>query len=327
MKTYREIGGGRISDKDISVVVQGPIIPELTSKCLSSVRKILPESQIILSTWEGSIVDGLDYDEIVLSKDPGAERVRKDDVTAVNNINRQLVSTKAGCKKAKRPYLIKLRSDLLLKSARFLEEFQKYATTGRHFQMKVLIVDYYTRHPYIIPVPFHPSDWFMFGRREDVASYYDEPLMPESEMLYFLTHSNRASFFRGVLHRFTPEQWICIKFLKKRGEHPQCETYYDCSLSALKLTIQMFREDFIIIDSGVSGICFAKYDPNQAMENFTLISHMDWLHLCQNSGLAKFWCMPRKILFCCRCCAIGFLSLIGVKKVLRDFLKGKTGGK
>ncbi len=327
MNTYRKIGGGKISDKDISVVVQGPIVPELTRKCLSSVRKTLPEAQVILSTWEGSRVEGLDYDEIVLSKDPRAERVRKDDDTSVNNINRQLVSTNAGCSKAKRPYLMKLRSDLLIKSDRFLEEFQKHTVTGRHFQTKVLILDYYTRHPYIIPVPFHPSDWFMFGRREDVVNYYDEPLMPEAEMLYFSTHSNRASFFRGVLHRFTPEQWICIKFLEKSGENPKCETYYDCSPTALKMTIQMFREDFIVIDSAASGICFTKYNPNHAMEHFTLISHIDWLHLCQNIGLAKIRCMPRKILFCCRCCASGFLSLIGAKKVLRDFLKEKIGDK
>ena len=47
-----------INSKDISVVVQGAIDKENTPKCLESIRKYLPDAEIILSTWEGSEVEG-----------------------------------------------------------------------------------------------------------------------------------------------------------------------------------------------------------------------------------------------------------------------------
>ena len=55
---------------DISVVVQGAIDKKLTPICLKSIRKYLPGAEIILSTWEGSDVENLDFDTIVLNHDP-----------------------------------------------------------------------------------------------------------------------------------------------------------------------------------------------------------------------------------------------------------------
>lgn len=40
-----------IDSADISVVVQGPVNYEQTKECLKSIRKFLPKSEIILSTW------------------------------------------------------------------------------------------------------------------------------------------------------------------------------------------------------------------------------------------------------------------------------------
>lgn len=75
-----------IKPKDISVVVQGAINKEITPRCLQSIRTLLPNAEIILSTWEGSDVDGLDYDKLVLNKDPGAVKCDVID-NAYNNQN------------------------------------------------------------------------------------------------------------------------------------------------------------------------------------------------------------------------------------------------
>ena len=61
-----------IDSKDISVVIQGAIDPIETKKCISSIKQYLPGAEIILSTWENSNLEGLEYDHLVLSKDPGA---------------------------------------------------------------------------------------------------------------------------------------------------------------------------------------------------------------------------------------------------------------
>lgn len=63
--------------KDISVIVQGAINKNETIKCLQSIRHYLPGAEIILSTWEGSNITDLDYDNLILSKDPGASNYRE----------------------------------------------------------------------------------------------------------------------------------------------------------------------------------------------------------------------------------------------------------
>ena len=79
----------KIKSKDISVVVQGAINSEVTPKCLESIRKYLPEAEIILSTWEGSDVVGLDYDKLVLNKDPGTFIYKRSNgAITENNMNR-----------------------------------------------------------------------------------------------------------------------------------------------------------------------------------------------------------------------------------------------
>ena len=111
----------QITSKDLSVVVQGAVSPLETALCLKSVRKYLPEAQIILSTWNGSDIshfDGL-YDEIVLSDDPGAVIFDiKDKKT--NSLNRILVSSREGIKVAKKTYVLRIRTDLILKNNNLL---------------------------------------------------------------------------------------------------------------------------------------------------------------------------------------------------------------
>ena len=55
----------KIDFKDISIIVQGAIDIAETPKCLASIRKHLPEAEIILSTWNNEPVEGLDYDVLV----------------------------------------------------------------------------------------------------------------------------------------------------------------------------------------------------------------------------------------------------------------------
>ena len=62
----------KITSRDISVVVQGPIHKTRTKKCLQSIRKNLPAAEIILSTWQNSSVNGMDFDILVANEDPGA---------------------------------------------------------------------------------------------------------------------------------------------------------------------------------------------------------------------------------------------------------------
>ena len=111
---------------DISIVVQGAVDKTETPKCLKSIRQYLPNAEIILSTWEGtdlSCIEGL-YDKLVLSKDPGGVFYEKKKY--YQNINRQIVSTKAGLELAERKFIMKLRSDLIFTNNTFLDYFEKF---------------------------------------------------------------------------------------------------------------------------------------------------------------------------------------------------------
>ena len=118
---------------DITVVVQGPTVGKpgspprerLTHLCLERVRKHLTGAEIILSTYHGSDVTGLSFDILVESEDPGATAYY-DGPSRVNNVNRQIVTTRAGLSRATRPYALKIRSDLLLEGNGFLRQFGKY---------------------------------------------------------------------------------------------------------------------------------------------------------------------------------------------------------
>ena len=107
----------KISSQDLSVVVQGPNIKKHTYKCLKSLRKNFPEAQIIFSTYKKENTDNLDFDVLVKSNDPKATKLSE---TMSNNINRILVTTKAGLNKVTRKYCLKIRSDMFFENDKIL---------------------------------------------------------------------------------------------------------------------------------------------------------------------------------------------------------------
>ena len=157
-----------LQSRDVSIVVQG-VINEYTKECLLSIRKNFPNAQIILSTWVNSEIDDLDYDKVVFSEDPGASII--DDVSGtLNNVNRQIISTKSGLKQAERKYVLKTRTDIIWNDDNILNYFALYdeGYNSKHFHNRVLICNYYTRNPSVLPLPFHISDWIAFGLNEDI---------------------------------------------------------------------------------------------------------------------------------------------------------------
>ena len=110
-----------IEDGEISVVIQGPLLPdqvEGAARCVASVRSMLPGAEVILSTWEGEDASGFASPvRVVQSPDPGAFLVRHE---RPNNLNRLQVSTWAGLQHVSRRYCLKFRTDLALADRRFL---------------------------------------------------------------------------------------------------------------------------------------------------------------------------------------------------------------
>ncbi len=267
-----------IKSRDISVVVQGRVEKELTAICLASVRKYLPDAQLILSTYKGTDTDGLEFDDLVLSDDPGAIKFNKKEYC---NINRMLTTSKAGIACAARPYILKLRSDLELRSLDFINYFSKYDKFDddyRIYKERILCSILFTlkfeesgeKH---MDIPFHVSDWWYFGRTEDIRKLYSVDLVEEPYFSrYFQYHpkpEGRVEIFPERLWRMSPEQYILSSLVKKNIPTLDFETMFDNSLEILEISERFIVNNYIPLSSSMSGIYNNKSSYLKTNDNFS----------------------------------------------------------
>ncbi len=262
--------------KDISVIVQGAVNKKETPKCLKSIRKYLPGAEIILSTWEETDVSGLDYDILVLNKDPGNTLIYEINGRKVfNNINRQLLSTKEGLKKSTRKYSLKFRSDLILTGDKFLDYFDKFQDRSPNynlFERKMLTSCLFARFDFDrnlsdtaikVKMPFHPSDWWFFGLTDDVKKYFlDTPLVEEPYFTqYFAREENRnkpTPYGRAGI-KFASEQYYCYSCFARNFSDIYMEDAADYSEELMDKSRECIINNFIILEFPQSGIYMNKY--------------------------------------------------------------------
>lgn len=278
-----------INPKDVSIVVQGGINKTLTPICLESIRKILPGAQIVLSTWAGSDVDNLDYDILVLNDDPGAEIV--DSVNnRLNNVNRQIVSTKNGILKSTGKYVLKVRSDIKLTGTGFIKIFDKYpkrSDINKIFKHRIIINNFYSANPRKTDFLYHMSDWVSFGLKEDMLDLWDIPLQDTDEQLFYKTHKRPSDFPNNNWYmKFIPEQYIMMSWLKKNGVNINIEHCGDKNDIDLNTSESSFANNFIIMNYEAFGIKFMKFNPYKHSKEVQY-SYNDWQNLykkyCDNN--------------------------------------------
>lgn len=247
-----------INTKDISVVVQGAVDKVNTPKSIKSLRKHFPGAQIILSTWEGTNTDALEADDIVLSKDPGGFR-DKFCTTFVNNTLRQVVSTQAGIAKARGRYILKIRSDLIFKSCQFLNWFEAYPHRNSDkpvFNQRIIFSSFFTKtfcstETIDQPLPFHVSDWFVFGDADDVRFLYDITLPEEplnSWYLFEINYQGVKPNLLGASHRYAPEQYIFFMTCAKVYPQIAFDHYMDYSRDNIAWSERLIANNCIVLD-------------------------------------------------------------------------------
>ena len=222
------------TSENISVVIQGPVVgtPEvkyrrrLTQRCLDSVRRILPHASVVLSTWDGSDIAGLEPDQVVFSSDPGGTLC--DDYHQVgNNVNRQIVSSLAGIRRAGRPYCLRVRSDLILGSDQFLQFWKKFPVRQSEYRFaaeRILSCSIYSRlfagvGDLRTRIVFHPSDFVFFGFRQDLENLFDVPLAEQPISSRWFDQYPRPAGVTDCYQtnhcRFFPEQHLWMNFVRK----------------------------------------------------------------------------------------------------------------
>ena len=266
-----------IDSKDISIIVQGAVKTKETTKCLKSLRKYLPQAEIILSTWEGSdvsVFDGL-YDILIFNKDPGAVILHLDIKDVPNNLNRQLLSTKEGLKRATKKYAMKFRTDFCITSNEFLEYFDKYQARNEQyklFERKLLCSTSFSRKNYGDnnekgETLFHPADFWFFGLTTDLRKLFDEtPLVNEPDFSnYFAKDENKAkispyySYCRKMTCQFASEQYIGYSAFVRNYPELHMDDASDFDEELIKKSRICMINNFIPLEFAQSGIYTDKY--------------------------------------------------------------------
>lgn len=271
-----------VSSEQVGVVVQGPVIgrptepPDQrhTERVLRSVRRAVPGAQVVLSTWKGSDLTGLDVDLVVLNDDPGPTRLRGPSSSWLNNVNRQVVSTRAGLERINRPLAMKLRSDLELVDGRALSLFGGWPARAPKLQVfreRILVPSFYTfRHGRVFDrFPYQVSDWFQLGLHEDLLDLWSTPQWDVS--------------FEWLLGRRTVsvEQWIWMSLLNRHDEDARFDRpdlTAHSALSVVNNTVVLEHEDL--------GLRFLKFEP-ALRHRVALLTHGEWQRQYERCCLGK----------------------------------------
>jgi len=243
--------GEAIEDRDISVVVQGPLLldrVEGVRRCLDSVGSFLPGAEVIVSTWEGEDVSAIAPPVLVESSpDPGGF-VMADGYTI--NLNRLQRSTLAGLRRASRTYCLKLRSDLALADRRFLVAAR--ARAGSLLERPMTMTNLYLRDPEKFPLLFHVSDIAQFGLTRDLLSFWDGELFSEDELLF----PPEAPGGKRARLRLFPEQAATLRWLARNGVDVRIGEPAQVDRRLLALWARVLAQNVHLVDWRKSGIVF-----------------------------------------------------------------------
>ncbi|MFV0447193.1 MAG: WavE lipopolysaccharide synthesis family protein [Vibrio sp.] len=304
---------------DITVVVQGPVQtfsdrpqePNITHKCLASIRQHLPGAHIILSTWPGQNLTGLDYDTLVISEDPGSNSRNYNihgEPQNYNN-NRQIVSSCEGLKRVKTKYAVKLRSDNYLTGNGFVELQKKYNKRNsqhKYFNEYVVVCDVFTRkYAKGYPVAFHVSDFFYFGLTEDLLALWDLPWFEDFKP------SKEIPLYEGFPDFVIDcTQALFLAALRKFNSTIKLKSLLDNSKGVLHLSDKIIANNLIVAPIDMIGLGLCQKFLGQARVSRTSgkIAHLqffEWKKLHQaycdpNLKIEHYW-FKRSILFFQRC--------------------------
>lgn len=262
-------------DANLSIIFQGPVFgktgdPEknrLTRNSLKSARRWFPHAELILSTWEqfggDEYTSELDFDHLVLNRDPGSA-LRKDSPPTFHNVNRQIVGTLNGLRRASRPLAVKIRSEMEFRHAGILAYFGRY----RHFDEKyrifserVCVSQRTTINPRrLYPLPHHVCDWFYFGLTSDLMNLFDIPLFPEPLYTqWYKTHPKPANDFDPPnFCRYMPEDYLWSEFLKKHKTIHH-EYYSHIAPGIIEESERYIANNTVVLPAGQLGAVSQKY--------------------------------------------------------------------
>ena len=307
-------GGGnndKISSKDISIVIQGAIDKKCLKNvliCLRSTRKMLPESEIILSTWKNTDAEILKiikttnekeklYDILLLNDDPGAIKsafYHGKETKFNNNIFRQILSSREGLKKTTRKYALKMRNDFEMKNTNFLNYFDKFddyrMDEMKIFKKRIVVSSIYTCKVFyknkgvlVQDNCFRFTDWWHFGLREDVLKLWD--IHFENDPCYKGLADDKkdkkvAEKMLVPANYFHEEQYLWGNLAKMNDIDFEMIDETDYKLRNAIISEKLLVNNAVVVDFEKSGFTMLKVARRFSSKE-GLYHYYDWLRLYQ----------------------------------------------
>lgn len=280
-----------IHSQDITVIFQGPVLqgPDGTADLIRRTQRVLPHSRYVVSTWNTSDVSALEVDRILMSGDPGGLPgiKRRDGADALNNVNRQIVSTRQGLREADTRYAIKIRTDCSLDDASFVRVYERFLEASG--QPRIVASSLFTIDPSMFEqLPYHVSDWFQFGETAALQTYWSGPFMSEQDALFYEAHPHapHSTFMdRRFRSRLAVEQFMAVHYAARCG-YPIPSFHNDLRPEVVEGYRRCLAEQFLILDPWDLGLRFSKYDwaYRSSFQRLNCLLFMDWYQLYVERG-------------------------------------------
>lgn len=273
-------------DCDVTFVVQGPVYAGGgTAEVLASIRRWYPDAHLVLSTFSSTpskLLTSLDADEVVLSNDPGD--MTPEGAKALN-INRQIVTTRAGLARASTLYAVKTRTDLAVSGRHLLNAYAPHAGRG-----PVLVTNITTRDPdFAIRIPYWICDFLYLGRTEDLRFVFDAPLYGKLDFAYTRAPADCSRYCPDVVSIFPPEVYLGLRLLQRF--RPEVRQPAD-----LRAAERMSHEDFwtflcdhlVVVDPTSAALRSIKY-PLPFSNHAAMVSPGKWraMRAIRNSSIER----------------------------------------
>lgn len=267
----------------LAIVIQGPII-EVDSFTLETVKlykKHFPNAFLILSTWSdqkpslATLFETLGI-HVLLNAKP--------DYAGVSNINLQIVSSKAGVKKARElgaEYVLKTRTDQRMYALN-IEEYlyniiQLFPVNANGCKQDKRIVGMsMNTFKYRL---YGLSDMLLYGHIDDMIMYWDVELdnrrFSNNEMQIAMVSP------RSFVHWRVCEVYLATEFLMKIGRNLEW---------SLKDSWRVFADHFCVVDKELLDLYWCKYgfsefrwkEYEKQINVFEEMSFKEWLNLYSN---------------------------------------------
>lgn len=220
------------SAKKIAVILQGPIgnNSEFLLETVKFYKKQYHDIDIIVSTWEDEepeTIEELSKEKIYVIQSP------KPDYSGLLNVNFQVISTRAGIKKARElqsEYIIKSRTDqrvckpyIFYSLCGLLDEYEPKNTKLMQRRIIALSTPWHNMF-----MPYFVSDFFYMGTLDDIEKLfscdmdyrqdnYAKPMSRKkySEMMYppevYLLKNYLCNYLNCTCNDTVKDYWQCLK--------------------------------------------------------------------------------------------------------------------